>query len=87
MQSSPRRRGSRCLIRRDSRLRGNDKWGKQAIREADARNTARVNGEVASVPPIAAHGKTRRELARDASHAIASALNLTVGQQAAELPA
>jgi len=30
------------------------------------------------MPPIAAHGKARRELAREAELAIASALNLSV---------
>jgi len=34
--------------------------------------------EVEFMPPIDAYGKTRRELARDAQHAIAGALNLTV---------
>ncbi len=43
--------------------------------------------KVEFMPPIAAHGKTRRELARDAQHAIAGALNLTVDQQEAELTA
>ena len=37
MPSSSRRQGTRYLISMDSRLRGNDKWGKQAIRVADAR--------------------------------------------------
>lgn len=34
-----------------------------------------IHVEVEFMPPIAAHGKARRELARDAQHAIASALN------------
>ena len=38
--------------------------------------------EVKFMPPIEAHGKTRRELARDAQHAIAGALNLSVAEHA-----
>ena len=37
-----------------------------------------IYAEIEFMPPIAAHGKVRRELARDAEMAIATALNLTV---------
>ena len=37
-----------------------------------------IYADLEFLPPIEAHGKARRELARDAEHAIASALNLSV---------
>ena len=43
-------------------------------------NQAIIYAEVEFMPPIAAHGKARRELAREAELAIASALNLTVSR-------
>lgn len=46
-----------------------------------------IYAELEFLPPIAAHGKARRELARDAEHAIASALNLTVAHKQAVMPA
>lgn len=39
---------------------------------------ATIYAEIEFMPPIAAHGKVRRKLARDAELAIATALNLTV---------
>ena len=39
-----------------------------------------IHVEVEFMPPIAAHGKSRRELAREAELAIASSLNLTVSR-------
>ena len=46
-------------------------------------NQTVIYAELEFLPPIAAHGKARRELARDAEHAIARALNLTVGNKEA----
>lgn len=43
-------------------------------------NQAIIYAEVEFMPPIAAHGKARRELASEAELAIASALNLTVSR-------
>jgi len=42
-----------------------------------------IYAELEFLPPIDAQGKARRELARDAEHAIASALNLSVGNNGA----
>jgi 1-acyl-sn-glycerol-3-phosphate acyltransferase len=50
-------------------------------------NQAIIYAELEFMPPIAAHGKARRELARDAELAIASALNLTVASKAAGVSA
>lgn len=50
-------------------------------------NQAVIYAELEFLPPIAAHGKARRELAQDTEHAIASALNLTVGNTEAVIPA
>jgi 1-acyl-sn-glycerol-3-phosphate acyltransferase len=44
-----------------------------------------IYAELEFLPPIEAHGKARRELARDAEYAIATALNLTVGNKEAVL--
>ena len=46
-----------------------------------------IYAELEFLPPIEAHGKPRRELARDAEYAIASALNLTVAHKEAVMPA
>lgn len=46
-----------------------------------------IYAELEFLPPIEAHGKARRELARDAEYAIASALNLTVAHKEAVMPA
>jgi len=46
-----------------------------------------IYAELEFLPPIEAHGKPRRELARDAEHAIASALNLTVAHKEVVMPA
>lgn len=46
-----------------------------------------IYAELEFLPPIEAHGKARRELARDAEHAIASALNLSVAHKEAVMPA
>lgn len=46
-----------------------------------------IYAELEFLPPIEAHGKPRRELARDAEHAIASALNLTVAHKDAVMTA
>jgi 1-acyl-sn-glycerol-3-phosphate acyltransferase len=46
-------------------------------------NQAVIHVDVNFLPPIPAHGKPRRELARDLEHAIASALNVTVGSKQA----
>ncbi|MFA6902370.1 MAG: lysophospholipid acyltransferase family protein [Gallionellaceae bacterium] len=46
-----------------------------------------IYAEIEFMPPIDAHGKVRRELARDAEMAIASALNLTVTNRESGLPA
>lgn len=45
-----------------------------------------IYAELEFMPPIAANGKARRELARDAEDAIASALNLTVAKKEALMP-
>lgn len=45
-----------------------------------------IYAELEFLPPIAAHGKARRELAQDAEHAIARALDLTVAHKEAVLP-
>lgn len=45
-----------------------------------------IYAEIEFLPPIHAHGKERRDLARDAEHAIASALNLTVAKKEALMP-
>ena len=50
-------------------------------------NQAVIYAELEFLPPIAAHGKARRELAQDTEHAIAGALNLTVGHTEAVIPA
>jgi 1-acyl-sn-glycerol-3-phosphate acyltransferase len=50
-------------------------------------NQAIIYAELEFMPPIAAHGKARRELARDAELAIASALNLTAASKVAGVSA
>ena len=46
-----------------------------------------IYAELEFLPPIEAHGKPRRELAQDAEHAIARALNLTVAHKVSPMPA